>query len=83
MESGGAYYEVYVYAGTRGRETFILQHVVDAHAAQTADEKTKPITIVFGLAGRYFHVERGLSGLEVRAWRTRSSAISRKRRNLF
>jgi hypothetical protein len=36
-----AYDEVYVY--TMGRPQFILQHVVDAFAAQTATERSKPI----------------------------------------
>jgi hypothetical protein len=35
-----AYDEVYVY--TMGRPRFILQHVVDAFAAQTATDDSKP-----------------------------------------
>lgn len=60
-----AYDRLYVYAGTRGRERFILQHVVDAQGAQTATEETKPIAIVFALVGLFLHVERGFSGLRV------------------
>jgi hypothetical protein len=59
------YDHLYVYAGSRGRVRFILQHVVDAHHAQTATEHTKPVVIVMALVGLYLHVERGFTGLEV------------------
>jgi len=49
----------------RGDATFIHQHVVDAFAAQTADEHTKPIALAFALAGLYLHVERVFTGREV------------------
>jgi hypothetical protein len=42
------------------------QYVVDAHAAQTADESTKPITLVFALVGLCLHLERGYDGLAIR-----------------
>jgi hypothetical protein len=58
-----AYEEVYVY--TMGRPGFILQHVVDAFAAQTANDESKPIGVVFGLVGLYLHVEKQLSGRQV------------------
>lgn len=58
-----AFDEVYVY--TMGREGFILQHVVDAFAVQTANEETKPIKVVFGLLGLYLHVEKGWAGRQV------------------
>jgi len=58
-----AFDEVYVY--TMGRAGFILQHVVDAFAVQTADENTKPIAVVFGLAGLYLHLEKQFSGRQV------------------
>jgi len=58
------YDELYVYA--MGRPVgFILQHVVDASAAQTADASTKPIKIVFGLVGLLLHIEKGYSGRQV------------------
>jgi hypothetical protein len=60
-----AYEQLYVYAGTRGRETFILQLVVDAHGAQIATNETKPIGLVFALVGLFLHVERGFTGLRV------------------
>jgi hypothetical protein len=58
-----AYDEVYVY--TMGRPRFILQHVVDAFAAQTATEDSKPIGVVFALVGLYLHVERHFHGRQV------------------
>lgn len=58
-----AYDEVYVY--TMGRPGFILQYVVDAHAAQIANGTSKPIRIVFALVGLYLHVERHFSGHQV------------------
>lgn len=44
---------------------FIHQHVVDAFAAQTADEHTKPIKLTFGLIGLYLHIEKQFSGRQV------------------
>jgi hypothetical protein len=57
------YDEVYVY--TMGRPGFILQHVVDAFAVQTANAESKPISIVFGLVGLYLHIEKQFSGHQV------------------
>jgi hypothetical protein len=64
-DDGSCYNELYVYSGTRGREFFILQLVVDAHGAQAATQDTKPIAIVFALVGLFLHVERGYTGLQV------------------
>jgi hypothetical protein len=58
-----AYDEVYVY--TMGRPGFILQHVVDAFAVQTANQDSKPIGVVFGLVGLYLHAEKQFSGRQV------------------
>jgi len=58
-----AYDEVYAY--TMGRPGFILQHVVDAFAAQTATDGTKSIRVIFALVGLYLRVERQFSGSEV------------------
>jgi len=58
-----AYDEVYVY--TMGRSGFILQHVVDAFAVQTASAGSSPIGVVFGLVGLYLFAERQFSGREV------------------
>lgn len=58
-----AYDEIYVYA--MGRPGFILQHVIDAYAVQTAAENPAAIGLVFGLAGLYLHVEKQFSGRQV------------------
>jgi Family of unknown function (DUF5946) len=68
-----AYDEVYVY--TMGRPRFILQHVVDAFAVQTASQDSKPIGVVFGLVGLYLHVERDFSG-----WRVQQAHMTLGRR---
>jgi hypothetical protein len=60
-----AYEQLYLYSGSRGRESFILQLVVDAYGAQMATAETKPIAMVFALIGLFLHVERGFSGLRV------------------
>lgn len=58
-----AYDELYVY--TMGRPGFIMQHVVDAYAAQTATVETKPIKLAFALVGLHLYVDRGMDGFMV------------------
>ena len=58
-----AYDEVYVYA--MSRPGFILQHVVDAFAVQTANDESRPMGVVFGLVGLYLHLEKHFSGRQV------------------
>jgi len=70
-----AFDEVYVY--TMGRPGFILQHVADAFAVQTAKNDSKPIGVVFGLVGLYLHVEKQFSGHQVR--QVHMKLASRKR----
>jgi len=60
-----AYDELQCYTLERGDATFIHQHVVDAWAAQHADEHTKPIGLTFALVGLYLRVERGFTGRQV------------------
>jgi hypothetical protein len=69
------YDELYVY--TMGRPTFILQHVVDANIAQTASAASKPIGVIFALAGLYLHLECGFSGAQVQ--RAHTTLAARKR----
>jgi hypothetical protein len=64
MDSMRATYDE-VYAYTMGRPGFILQHVVDAFAVQTANDLSRPIGVVFGLVGLYLHVEKQFSGHQV------------------
>jgi hypothetical protein len=54
-------------------EYFIHQHVVDAFQAQTADENTKPIAIIFSLAGLYLFAEKGYTGRMVQQAHIRMS----------
>ena len=44
---------------------FIHQHVVDAYAAQHANEQTKPVSVVFSLVGLYLFLEKGFTGRQV------------------
>jgi len=62
MTSEDAYHELCYYTLTLGDAAFIHQHVVDAFAAQQADEQTKPIKLTFALVGLYLHVEKQYSG---------------------
>ena len=60
-----SYDELYAHQAQRGGPSFTLQHVVDAHAAQTATAETKPIALVFALIGLYLRVEKRYSGRQV------------------
>lgn len=60
-----AYDELQAYTLAHGGAEFIHQHIVDAWAAQHADEHTKPIGLTFALIGLYLHVECGFSGRQV------------------
>ncbi len=57
--------------------SFVHQHVVDAFAAQTANARTKPITLAFALVGLYLHLEKKLSGRRVQ--RVHQHLVGRKR----
>lgn len=57
--------ELSYYTLAQDRSYFIHQHAVDAFAAQTADENTKPIKITFALIGLYLFLERGFTGKQV------------------
>ncbi len=58
-------HELMLYTLAHKNPTFIHQYVVDAYAAQTATEKTKPITITFALIGLYLYIEKGNTGKAV------------------
>lgn len=57
-----AYHELQCYTLAHRDAEFVHQYVVDAWAAQYADERTKPVTLTFALAGLFLHLEKGLSG---------------------
>src|SRR5262247_2885212 len=65
MTSEDAYNELCYYTLAHRDPSFIHQHVVDAFAAQNADEQTKPIKLTFALVGLYLHVEKRFSGRKV------------------
>jgi hypothetical protein len=60
-----AYNELQCYTLAHRDPAFIHQHVVDAFAAQHANEETKPIALTFALVGLCLHVEKRYSGREV------------------
>ena len=59
------FHELSCYTQSHPDPSFIHQYVVDAFAAQNADENTKPITLTFALIGLYLHIEKNFSGKEV------------------
>ena len=75
--AGSAYHELCAYTLAHRDPRFVHQHVVDAAAAQEADERTKPITLTFALAGLYLHVERGFTGRQVQRVHTLLAARGR------
>jgi hypothetical protein len=60
-----AYNELSYYTLSHGDPSFIHQYIVDAYAAQHADEKSKPIKVAFALIGLYLHIEKHFSGKDV------------------
>lgn len=77
-----AYQEIYdelcYYTLSRGDSAFVHQHVVDAWAAQNADESTKPIRLTFALVGLYLHVDKQFDGRQVQ--RAHTLLAQRKKR---
>lgn len=57
-----AHHELQLDTLGRADDAFSHQHVVDAWAAQHADEGTKPMALVFALIGLYLRVEKRFSG---------------------
>jgi hypothetical protein len=60
-----AYEALQFYTLALGDPDFLHQHVVDAWAAQHADERTKPIAITFALVGLHLRLEKGFTGRQV------------------
>ena len=60
-----AYNELAYYTLSHADPSFIHQEIVDAYAAQTADENTKSIKITFALIGLYLYLEKGFTGKQV------------------
>jgi hypothetical protein len=59
------FHELSFYTLSLQDKEFIHQHIVDAYTAQTADKNTKPISLIFSLAGLYLHIEKNYTGKEV------------------
>jgi hypothetical protein len=59
------YDELACYTLAHSDPAFLHQQIVDAFAAQHADESSKPIGVVFALAGLYLFVEKGFTGRQV------------------
>ncbi|HKD44272.1 MAG TPA: DUF5946 family protein [Candidatus Angelobacter sp.] len=57
--------ELAYYTLSHPEPRFIHQHVVDAQAAQQADERTKAIKVVFALVGLYLFLEKDFTGRQV------------------
>ncbi len=59
------YNELSFYTLAHQHPSFIHQHIVDAQIAQTAAANTKPISIIFSLAGLYLFIEKNYTGKQV------------------
>ncbi len=71
MSDEEAIHELSYYTLSKNDPDFIHQYCVDAYAAQTASETSKPIQVVFALVGLYLHLEKHYSGKEVQQAHTR------------
>lgn len=72
------YDELAFYTLSHPDPAFIHQHIVDAYAAQCANDKSKPIQIVFALIGLYLHLEKGFTGKQVQRMHMR---LARQRKS--
>jgi len=72
------YHALCGYTLTHPDPSFLHQYVVDAFAAQHADNTTKPITLTFALVGLYFHIERNWTGRQVQRVHT---LLTRRRKD--
>jgi len=59
------FYELSYYTLAHPDPAFIHQHIVDAFAAQTADEDTKPIAVAFALIGLCLYLEKNYTGKQL------------------
>ena len=75
MDSPDPINDLYYYTlGHPDRALFIHQYCVDAYTAQMAGADTKPIALVFALAGLYLALEKGFTGLQVQQAHQRLSS---------
>jgi hypothetical protein len=59
------YLDLSFYTLSHKSNDFIHQHLVDAYTAQVANENTKPIALVYALAGLYLLIVKKYSGRQV------------------
>jgi hypothetical protein len=78
MTNDELYNQLAYYSLSHPDPSFLHQHVVDAYAAQCANEDSKTIQIVFGLVGLYLYVEKGFSGKKVQQAHMQ---LAKRRRN--
>jgi hypothetical protein len=78
MTAEEAFHELCGYTLTLQDQEFIHQHVVDAFAAQTAEEHTKPIKLTFALVGLHLHLDRQFTGKQVQRTHQYLAARSRE-----
>ena len=60
-----SYHELCAWTLGLGDQEFVHQHVVDAHAVQSATTASKAIGVAFALIGLYLHLDRGFTGKQV------------------
>lgn len=65
MDFNQTYLDLSLYTLSHKSKDFIHQHIVDAYTAQTADKQTKPIALVYALAGLYLHLVQNYTGRQV------------------
>jgi hypothetical protein len=70
-----AFSDLACYTVAKQDPAFIHQHAVDAYGAQHGGENTRPITVVFALAGLYLALEKGYNGKEVQAAHMRMARV--------
>ena len=73
-----AYNQLAYYTLSHQNPSFIHQHLVDAFAAQTATQKTKPIALTFALAGLYLYLKKGFTGRQVQLMHMKMAKYKRE-----
>lgn len=71
------YNELAYYTLAHPSPDFIHQEIVDAFAAQNADENTKPITLTFALIGLYLYLEKNCTGRQVQVMHMRLARLNK------
>ncbi len=67
------YNELSFYTLSHQDSSFIHQHIVDAQGAQTANENTKLISLIFSLVGLYLYIEKDFTGRQVQQFHMKMS----------